>query len=102
MNSEVVFSPYLRKHVFNKITLSVYVIVLALLGVLFILYTWNLSVNETERNAISLAEAAEAGIIKSYLLELNADSSDIGKSEYEELKSNLMAFTKLDNDIRFA
>lgn len=102
MNLNVVFSPYLRKHVFNKITLSAYVIVLALLGVLFILYTWNLSINDTERNAISLAEAAEAGIMKSRLLELKADSSVIGKSEYEEIKSNLMAFTKLDNDIRFA
>ncbi|MHB1151159.1 MAG: sensor domain-containing protein [Eubacteriales bacterium] len=81
------------------------VIALALLyisGVIFVVYTYETNMKETERNAISLAETAEAGISKSHLYALSSDNSDLGKPEYIELKSNLINVSKLNNNVRFA
>lgn len=86
----------------NTMVFVLSVLILILLCVAFVVNTWNISIRETEREAIQLAEAAEAGIPKFLLLKLSADSSDIHREEYKEIKHALTSISHLDNNIRFA
>jgi PAS domain S-box-containing protein/diguanylate cyclase (GGDEF)-like protein len=79
-----------------------WIVFLAIFGSIFVFNTWERALSEKESAAIELAEAAQAGIASSHLEALSGLDSDVNKPEYQEIKSNLMYFVKLDNGIRFA
>ncbi len=75
---------------------------LAIAGVLFVFNTWENSVAHKENTAIELAEAAEAGMSYSHTSQLTGTRADVLKPEYQEIKENLIHFTLLNNEVRFA
>ena len=63
---------------------------------------WHASVRAQERKAIQLAQALEAGLSEAYIKDLSADSSDISKRAYAEIKQSFIKFVSLNQTVRFA
>ncbi len=85
----------LRIHIFAIITLSLFSCLLADL-------TWTNGLRETENRAKSLAQAVAAGLSSDHIGALSADSTDIEKPEYQEIKHALVQFAGMNTSARFA
>jgi len=82
--------------------LIIMIIVIILLGIAYLVNIWNMSVKANENEAMLFAMAAESGFQKSAVNKLNADLSDLEKTEYKEIKNSLSSLAKQKNQIRFA
>ena len=74
----------------------------AILGVLYILYTWKQIEKEKVNNFITLCESIGASIPKDYIPQLALNSSDTGKASYRLIKNILKDIIRINKNARFA
>ncbi len=91
-----------KRHISKFLLLMLLFLCFAAAGAAFIYYTWSISIEGTEREAIQLATAAEAGIQKSSVSKLTGNADDIISKEYAEIKNTLIKLVELNNNARFA
>lgn len=74
-----------------------------LMALMFIVYSWNEAILETEHEAKQIAETAEAGISNTIISNLNLDDlENISKDKfYKELKNALKFIKNIDSDVTF-
>lgn len=77
-------------------------VILAIIGICYILGTWHRYKIITEENALELAMTAGASFQRKGLSELEASVKDLGKQEYHEIKNSLHQLMKIHKEIRNA
>ena len=77
-------------------------LILAVIGLWYVLYTWNTNVTAVAEEAIKLAEVAVSAFPKSVFGKLAVDASDIERKEYQDIKANLMSIKNVNAKVRFA
>lgn len=78
------------------------IIVISLFSCLLAYRTWTNGVRETEYQAKGLAQAVAAGLPDAYVGKLSAQSADIDKTEYQQIKHALVQFAGINTCARFA
>ncbi len=98
-----------KRHMFISIRLpektmllSMAVIAFALMGGIYLRWTWNAGISETTEQAVRFAMAAGTGFQETVVSHLEASPGDIEKTEYIQIKNSLTELADLKNDIRFA
>ena len=95
-------SKHLKKIAKLRLFLLLISIMLTVLGLLYIRYTWVTRIDETSKEAINIAETAEIFFSKAALNKLEVSWSDIDRPEYKLVKSNLEKLVKVNKKTRFA
>jgi diguanylate cyclase (GGDEF)-like protein/PAS domain S-box-containing protein len=85
-----------------NISFVVALLVMTLLGGYYLRYINNYTIQEASKHAIELSRTIEASLDKEALNNLQVDESDLNRSEYLELKNNLMTVVRINQDLRFA
>ncbi len=77
-------------------------LVIMVLGMLFIRYTWKRIGNEQSKNVLQIARSIEATLSISELNALEAKTTDIDKPQYRHIKNTLKAIIRVNSQARFA
>ena len=77
-------------------------LVIAVLGVIYVRYTWIRIENEQIGNTIQTARSIERMLPKEVLKALDAKPGDIDKPQYHVIKNTLKAIIRVNNKARFA
>ncbi len=89
----------------NKLSLRIHIlaiITLTLFSCLLAYRTWTNGLRETQNRAKGLAQAVAAGLSGDHVGMLSAESADIEKAEYQEIKHTLIQFAGVNTSARFA
>ena len=78
------------------------VVVFLVVSAVYVQHTWRFEISDSQKKAILLATALEAGLPKSAVASLDASPDDVSLGAYQEIKNNLVAFISQQNDARFA
>ncbi len=81
---------------------AILLIVAAVLGSLYMYYSWNSSMEETSKQALKIATTAGFSLNGEMLKQLNARPEDLGTTAYESIKKRLMDIVSINSEIRFA
>ena len=76
-------------------------LVLAVLGSIYMRYTWIKVKNETSEHALEIAKIAESAFPKEAINNLEASPQDLEKPQYQHIKNSLINLVRLNSDIRF-
>ncbi|MEI7501242.1 MAG: PAS domain S-box protein [Bacteroidota bacterium] len=77
-------------------------LVIAVLGVLYVCYTWMGIENEQSENVLQIARSIETTLPKEDLKALEAKAGDIDKPQYQVIKNTLKAIIRVNPKARFA
>jgi len=77
-------------------------ILLVIIGVLLIHYTWVSSLEATTEHAVRMAKVAEVGFSIKNIENLNVNLSDLDTEEYDEIKNGLIMISSHHVNIEFA
>ncbi len=80
----------------------IFMAVILVVGGVYINDTRNSYIKQAHHHAIMLAQSAEAFISTELVSKLNAHSSDVDKSEYQQLKDSLIRLKQRDQHILYA
>lgn len=92
----------LKQKINPKTVFRFFLISLIIFSLFFIRYTWIISLQETEDEAILTAETAAAGFHLLPLDQLEVIPDDINKPAYQQIKESLKSLTALNTNFRFA
>ncbi|MDF2686609.1 MAG: domain S-box, partial [Clostridia bacterium] len=85
-----------------KLFILLSLIIFSVLGSLYMLYIWNISMDTIKEQVLNLAETVEASFQKEIINNLEALPEDINKPEYKQIKNSLIKIATLNNNISFA
>ena len=67
-------------------------IIFIFVGIYYVVFTWNTSINNNSKMAIASAQTAEAAFSKNELKKLSGVATDINMPEYDHIKIHLKIF----------
>lgn len=102
MGSEIKTPLNSRFRISQKTKLVIQMLILAILGYMYLWYTWTSSNYETSKRAMNKATTVATMINGEEFKRLNAVKEDVGTIAYESIKNRLMELVKSNGDIRFA
>jgi len=86
----------------SKIIIICHFLLMIIVGLLYVSYTWINSINLFENQALKVAMSAEASFQKKEISKLEAIPEDIEKAEYQQIKNSLIKIVLSNDDMRFA